>query len=108
MKIQNYLFQFILAICVAGKLNAQELPAPLTPASPATPCITGPSIFGVRPGSAFLYTIPATGDRPMAFSADKLPAGFKLDAATGHLTGELNSKGTYPVVLRATNALGAA
>jgi alpha-galactosidase len=73
-----------------------------------SPRINGPGVFGVRPGSAFLYTIPATGDRPIAFSADNLPVGLKLDAATGHITGEVVEKGTYSVVLRATNALGAA
>ena len=41
-----------------------------TPPAPDTPRINGPDIFGVRPGSPFLYTIPATGDRPMTFSVD--------------------------------------
>jgi alpha-galactosidase len=75
---------------------------------PPTPRINGPGVFGVRPGSALLYAIPATGDRPMTFGADPLPAGLKLDANTGRITGEIIDPGTYPVVLRATNALGAA
>ena len=40
----------------------------LTPAAPATPRINGANVFGVRPGSPFLFTIPATGERPMEFS----------------------------------------
>ena len=44
----------------------------------------------------------------MMFCADNLPMGLKLDAATGHVTGEIVDKGTYSVVLRANNALGAA
>ena len=40
-----------------------------TPPAPATPRINGPTVFGVSPGSPLLYTIPATGDRPMEFSA---------------------------------------
>jgi alpha-galactosidase len=44
----------------------------------------------------------------MTFSADNLPAGLKLDANTGRITGELAGKGVYLVELRATNALGAA
>jgi alpha-galactosidase len=89
-------------------LQAQDLPAPLTPTPPATPRINGPGVFGVRPGSEFLYTIPATGDRPIQFDAAPLPAGLALDPNTGRITGTVKHAGTYPVVLRATNALGAA
>jgi alpha-galactosidase len=106
--IQNNLLKLILALCLVGKINADELPAPLTPAPPTTPRINGSGVFGARPGSEFLYTIPATGDRPMTFSADNLPTGLKLDANTGRITGELDGKGTYPVMLQASNALGAA
>ena len=80
----------------------------LTPAAPATPRINGANVFGVRPGSPVLFTIPATGDRPMAFSADQLPAGLEVDAKTGRLTGTLKTKGEFTVTLRAKNALGAA
>ncbi len=79
-----------------------------TPAAPATPRINGPTIFGVRPVSPFLYTIPVTGDRPIAYAVDHLPAGLSLDAATGRITGRLTAAGEFPVVLRATNKLGAA
>src|SRR5258706_6214445 len=54
-----------------------------TPSAPATPRINGPAIFGVRPGSPFLYPIPATGDRPMEFSVKGLPAELLLDSKTG-------------------------
>ena len=80
----------------------------LTPAAPATPRINGANIFGVRPGSPFLFTIPATGERPMTFSADNLPRGLKLDAQTGRITGTLKTKGEFIVTLRAKNSLGAA
>src|SRR5882724_3918781 len=62
--------------------NIVVAPYILTPPAPATPRINGPDVFGVRPGSPFLYTIPATGDRPMTFSADNLPRGLKLDSET--------------------------
>ncbi len=95
---------------------AQEPPAPrsphaaaiLTPASAPTPRINGPAIFGVRPGSPFLYAIPATGDRPMTFAVESLPAGLSLDPATGRITGSLRMPGEHAVVLRVTNAHGAA
>jgi alpha-galactosidase len=91
--------------------SGEEMPEPvapyiLTPIAPATPRINGPDIFGVRPHSPFLYTIPATGERPMKFSANGLPWGLKLDAKTGRITGTLGSKGGFTVTLRAKNSLG--
>lgn len=80
----------------------------LTPKPPKTPRINGPKVFGVRPGSPFLFTIPATGERPMEFAAEGLPAGLKLDAGTGQITGAVKEKGEHAVTLRAKNALGAA
>jgi alpha-galactosidase len=82
-------------------------PVILTPKPAPTPRINGPKIFGVRPGSPFLYSIPATGDRPMTFAADGLPDGLKLDPATGRVTGSLMTPGEHKVMLRAKNALGA-
>jgi alpha-galactosidase len=83
-------------------------PEILTPKPAPTPRINGPKIFGVRPGSPFLYSIPATGDRPMTFSADGLPEGLQLDAANGRISGTLNTAGEYKVTLRAKNSLGVA
>ncbi len=79
-----------------------------TPPPPHTPRINGPAIFGVRPDHPFLYHIPATGDRPMEFSADRLPEGLALDAATGNITGRLRNKGQFEVTFHANSALGAA
>jgi alpha-galactosidase len=80
----------------------------LTPPASPKPRINGPEIFGVRPGSPFLFTIAATGDRPMTFTADDLPAGLRLDPQTGRITGVLEKAGEYAVTLRAKNTLGAA
>lgn len=80
----------------------------LTPKPASKPRITGPKIFGVRPGNPFLFTVTATGDKPMTFSADNLPKGLKLDAATGMITGSLQERGTNTVTLRAKNARGEA
>jgi len=78
----------------------------LTPAAKPTPQINGPAVFGVRPGSPVLYNIPASGQRPMQFSATKLPAGLKLDASTGQITGVLAKPGNYPMTLSVKNNLG--
>jgi len=83
-------------------------PVILTPKPAATPRLNGPKIFGVRPGSPFLYSIPATGDRPMTFAVDGLPEGLTLDPVIGRITGALKMPGAHQVTLRATNALGAA
>jgi len=80
----------------------------LTPPAPDTPRINGAAVFGVRPGSPFLYSIPATGKRPMKFSVNGLPDGLTLDASTGRLTGQVETAGKYTLTLRAENALGSA
>jgi alpha-galactosidase len=78
----------------------------LTPAPLPTPHINGAKVFGVRPNSPFLFTIPATGQRPMKFSAVNLPEGLKLNSQTGRITGSLQKRGEYMVVLSAKNELG--
>ena len=78
----------------------------LTPPPPATPRINGARIYGERPGRPFLFTIPATGDRPITFSAENLPAGLNLDAQTGRITGSIEKPGEYNVVLGARNDKG--
>jgi len=80
----------------------------LTPPDSPKPQINGASIFGVRPGSPFLFTIAATGQRPMIFQAYHLPAGLQLDPQTGRISGSIQKAGTYSVTLRAKNSLGAA
>ena len=70
------------AIAVASPAAA-DTPEIRTPPPPREPRINGPSVFGVRPGHPFLYHIPATGDRPMEFSAKKSADGLTLDPATG-------------------------
>ncbi|MBL9129045.1 MAG: putative Ig domain-containing protein, partial [Verrucomicrobiales bacterium] len=78
----------------------------LTPPPPPAPRIQGPKICGVRPGSPFLFRIPATGERPMKFHADSLPNGIELDGDTGILSGKPTTEGTYTVNLTARNTRG--
>jgi alpha-galactosidase len=80
----------------------------LTPKPGPEPRINGPRIFGVRPGHPFLYRIPATGDRPMEFSAAGLPPGLACDARTGIITGTVKERGTTTVTLTARNSRGSA
>ncbi|HEY1787874.1 MAG TPA: NPCBM/NEW2 domain-containing protein [Verrucomicrobiae bacterium] len=78
----------------------------LTPQPGPEPAIHGPKIYGCRPGHPFLYIIPATGDRPMKFSAKGLPSGLTLDKNTGVITGQVEKAGEYSVTFRAKNSKG--
>jgi len=77
-----------------------------TPLAGAKPTINGAKICGICPGSPFLYRIPATGERPISFTAKKLPKGLKLDRVTGIIAGKIEMAGKYPVVLVAKNKKG--
>ena len=92
------------------KENKQPLDAKyiLTPKAPDAPRINGAKVFGVRPGSPFLFIVPATGKRPMTFGADNLPTGLTIDNSTGLITGTLTTPGTYNVTLKAQNTLAVA
>ena len=80
----------------------------LTPKPPLAPRINGARIFGVRPGHPFLFTIAATGQRPMSFSARALPSGLVLDPQTGQITGRIARAGEYLSTLQASNQFGSA
>ncbi|MGA7497185.1 MAG: NPCBM/NEW2 domain-containing protein [Isosphaeraceae bacterium] len=80
----------------------------LTPKPSPRPRINGAKVVGVRPGSPFLFTIAATGERPIAYQAEGLPEGLRLDPATGIITGSLDARGEYRVKVTVTNSLGTA
>ena len=80
----------------------------LTPKAPDAPQINGAKVVGVRPGSPFLFIVPATGNRPIVFGADNLPAGLTINSNTGLITGQLTTPGTYNILLNAANSLGTA
>lgn len=84
----------------------EETPYILTPKAPANPRINGPVVTAARPGHPFLFSIPASGERPMTFKADRLPAGLVLDEKTGIISGSVKQKGDYKVNITATNSKG--
>jgi len=120
MKIPSRLRYFLLAACCCQAALAADpqLPKPdpssveeavvLTPKPGPQPRLTGPRVFGARPGNPFLHRITATGEKPLTYQADGLPPGIKLDAQTGFLTGELAAKGEWKVTVGAGNARGKA
>ena len=77
-----------------------------TPKAQATPRINGPRVYGERPGRPFLYSIPATGQSPLGFSAQGLPDGLILDSKAGRIIGSVARPGEYRVMLIASNSLG--
>jgi alpha-galactosidase len=80
----------------------------LTPETKKEPRINSAKVFGATPGNPFLYTIAATGKRPMDFSAENLPGGLVLDTRTGIISGKVAKRGIYQVNLKAKNELGVA
>ncbi|MBM3861263.1 MAG: alpha-galactosidase [Verrucomicrobia bacterium] len=102
------LFASVILIGCSVHGEPMKEPLVLTPKPGPQPRINGAKVFGVRPGHPILYTIAATGQRPMKFSATGLPAGARLDGQTGRISGSVAKRGTYRVMLRAENALGRA
>jgi alpha-galactosidase len=101
----------ILTACFDASAQARYPPEEkviLTPKPGPRPRINGARIFGVRPGCPFLFTIPATGDRPMFFTVDNLPEGLRVDPATGQITGSLVRRGEYLMMFKASNSRGTA
>lgn len=114
-----YPILLILIICGCDAIQQKvyspaELSVPagrpyiLTPKPLAEPRINSAKVFGVRPGRSFLFTIAATGSRPITFAAENLPKGLALDKTTGRITGRIDKAGTYNVMLKAANSLGTA
>ncbi|MGE4488217.1 MAG: putative Ig domain-containing protein [Kiritimatiellales bacterium] len=80
----------------------------LTPPETKTVRINSPSVFGVRPGSPFLFTIPVSGERPVKFSVENLPEGLTVDESNGKISGTIidPTETTYPVTFHAKNSYG--
>jgi alpha-galactosidase len=72
------------------------------------PALHGARIVGATPGHPFLFLIPATGEGPLSYEARSLPAGLKLDAKTGVISGALAGAGTTHIRVTVRNALGTA
>jgi alpha-galactosidase len=107
-RISSIVLAFLLITISLAPIPAaaQEKAVILTPKPGPQPRINGARIFGVRPGSPFLFTIPATGDRPMTFGVEKLPVGLRVEPGNGRITGRLDRRGEYRVTLIASNAKG--
>ena len=110
---------FFLLILSAGVLRAQiispntnltarEQQIVAASGRQAAPRFNGARMVGVQPGTPLIYSLAVSGERPVAFSAQNLPRGLKLDPETGSLTGKLNTAGEYPFKATAKNSVGEA
>ncbi|MDP4240649.1 MAG: putative Ig domain-containing protein, partial [Bacteroidota bacterium] len=102
--VAKYTFLESKGKCIV--IQSQDFPYILTPKPGDSPKINGAKVFGVRPGSPFLFRIPTTGIRPIRFTAENLPEGLTLDSSTGIITGKVSKAGEYNVTLIARNAKG--
>src|SRR4051794_8836260 len=99
----------IVAVLICSyELQAQDTLSKyiLTPKAGPQPRINGPKVFGVRPGHPILFTIPASGQKPIKFDIDKLLKGVKLDKNTGRLSGSIDKAGEYKMMIEAKNDVG--
>ncbi len=106
----------VLSVCFSRPAHAADDADIIRPDSPE-PAIHGPRIVGTTPGHPFHFLIPATGEKPLQYSAKNLPEGLKLDPETGIISGSLipeNAAGTITndaktgtLIVTATGAIGA-
>lgn len=103
--------QFTLVSADAAKptvLEIDKTPMPIATGVSPKPRINGARVVGTTPGMQFMFGIAATGEGPLKFSASGLPAGLKLDAKTGVITGSIAKAGKYKVRLKVTGTQGTA
>ena len=105
---KRFIFLIIIAFAETFIAFSQEPEIILTPKPGPEPRINGTKIFGVRPGSPFLFTIPATGNKPMKYMVLNLPAGLKCDPEIGQIKGTLSEPGEYITTIRVSNEIGSA
>ncbi|MCK9412659.1 MAG: putative Ig domain-containing protein [Prolixibacteraceae bacterium] len=85
-----------LSLLVSMSCTKKTLPVPV---------ITSPLTASGMVGSAFSYTITASGD-PIGFGATPLPAGLYINNTTGVISGTPTTPGSFNVPISATNVPG--
>jgi len=75
---------------------------------PLPPTIATPNLPGGVVGTAYSYTLAATGDAPITWSiaGGALPDGLELNTATGEITGTPTAGGTASFTVKAANNVG--
>ncbi len=99
-------FEFTEDLKKQSLQSTQEIPYILTPLEKEIPRIHNAQTFGCKPNAPFLFTIAATGIRPMRFSVNGLPEGLSFDPQKGMITGSIKKAGKYSITITANNKLG--
>ena len=86
--------------------NCRTALAPVEPWDAGAPRINGPKIFAASPGNPFFRAPAVSGERPLAFKAEGLPAGLEIDSATGVITGSPRKIAHDVASVTVTNAHG--
>jgi alpha-galactosidase len=73
---------------------------------PSATQIHGPRVLGCTPGNDVLFRIPATGKKPLKYSAKNLPEGLTLDAETGIISGKVAKEGKTEVTIEVRGGKG--
>jgi alpha-galactosidase len=87
------------------KIADPPIPPVATP-RPLELAINGPRIVGTSPGRDFVFLVPATGRRPLAFEATGLPAGLQLNSGSGVISGRVARRGRYAAIVAVKDAGG--
>ncbi len=99
---------YIKRILKESDMQATVNPAAVRPWNAGEPVILGPPVYGASLRKPFLFSISATGERPIRFDAEGLPDGLSLDSAAGLIRGSALREGDFPVLLKASNRHGKA
>lgn len=102
------LYEFVESHSHKTTKLTEVIPYILTPAPAALPKINGAKVFGVRPGSPFLFKIPATGKKPLQYSVENLPPGLTVNAVSGVITGSLPAEADINMTFVVKNSVGTA
>jgi hypothetical protein len=117
MKLPHVLLCLFLTPCWLRAAGTPADTAPLTPREQqivaaarldarGEPRFNGARIIGVRPNTPLIYSLAVSGERPVTFMAKHLPAGLKLDAQCGLISGSLKNAGAYKFTASAKNSAG--